>query len=285
MDWPKARAIMLLAFTLVNAVLVYAIWVPTGFFSGVAAVRRQELEHVRTTLSTRGLTLPTTVRLPTPPVQMRFLHVTYEPPNGTAEQAPKGSTDGSLPGLNPVFDKTGAISYSPKSLGDAAHEVKLENRDQVQQMAEEFLRAHGLLPQDAMFIGVTQRVSQGTVLVEWVPVFDHYPVYSGSVQAEVSSHGVETVRWYWVQPRQFTDAAPKAVRPATEALLRLAGRLGTRAKNPVVQEINLGYYAGRSLTEAPLGVLSGWDTVPVWRILLDSGEVFYINAFNGEWET
>jgi hypothetical protein len=285
MDWPKARVIMLLAFTLVNAVLVYAIWVPTGFFSGVAAERRQKLEEVRTTLSTRGLTLPSTVKLPTPPPQMRFLHVTYEPTNGAAEGAPKGSTEGSLLGLDPVIDKTGAISYSPKSLGDAAHEVKLENSDQVQQVAEEFLRAHRLLPQDATFVGVTPRVSQRTVLVEWVPVFNHYPVYSGSVQAEVSIHGVETVRWYWVQPRQFTDAAPKAVRPATEALLRLAGRLGIRAKNPVVQEITLGYYAGRSLTEAPLGVLSGWDTVPVWRILLDSGEVFYINAFNGEWET
>ncbi|HWI53914.1 MAG TPA: hypothetical protein VNT01_17380, partial [Symbiobacteriaceae bacterium] len=119
---------------------------------------------------------------------------------------------------------------------------------------------------------------------EYVPFFGGLPVYSGYVRAELSAHGVEKVTRFWVVPRNYTGAPAKQVRPPREALLRLAGRLAS-TKTRTVTDIQLGYYAGRTLSLAQSDEVHGWDTVPVWRITLDGGDTYYINAFNGEWES
>lgn len=45
-----------------------------------------------------------------------------------------------------------------------------------------------------------------------------------------------------------------------------------------LESIELGYYAG------PTRDARAWDTVPTWRFLTSTGEVYYINAFTGELE-
>lgn len=299
MDWERARAILLVAFALVNAILAYSIWGPSEAFPGVSeAPHQKQIEQVRGTLLQRGLVLPDTVAVPRTPAPMQFLHVEYRPTpefqpgsaelsgraNGPAE-SPEGAGPYSF--LAPTIEKeTEALVLSPLATGNAARDVKLENRLHVQQVVEEYLRRESLMPQRASFTGIFPQPETGHLIVEYVPVFQEYPVFSGYVRVEVSSQGIERLKLYWVQPGGYTDAPPKAVRPAVEALLRLAGRLGGSGVKPrVVTDIQLGYYAGRSLTDEDGTTIHGWDTVPVWRISLDTGEVYYINAFNGEWES
>ncbi|MGE5675216.1 MAG: two-component system regulatory protein YycI [Mycobacterium leprae] len=299
MDWPKARAILLAAFTVVNLILAYSIWGPRGLFTSVADPSYEgRVEQVRATLQDRGIILPTTVTVPRPPEAMRFLHVEAGEIPDLLWWAGDSATRGAdrLPGLGalygagsqlkPTLDKESqAVIYRPGAVGSAAHEVRLDNRHQVEQLAEDYLKQVGLLPQGATFSGLLNQPKTGNVLVEFAPVFDGYPVFSGYIRVEVSPRGIETIRQYWVEPRRYTDAPAKAVWPVTEALLRLAGKLDTSGgTRRVIQEIRLGYYANRTLTAQATDV-NGWDTVPVWRISLDSGEVYYINAFNGEWES
>lgn len=279
MDWPKARAILLAAFTAVNLILAYFIWGPSGVLPGVTdATHQQVVEQVRSTLAERGIILPSSVTVPRTPGPLRFIYVEYRPTpaDSTARVELSGGVD----------PETQAMVYQLDAIGSAARELKLENRHQVQQAVEEYLRFQRLLPEGAVLSSVLPQADMGYLVVEFVPSFDGYPVFSGYVKAEVTTRGIEAVKQLWVQPRGYTDAPAKAVRPATEALLRLAGRLQPTGSHPLtIDQVELGYYANRSLTVAQPDEVNGWDTVPVWRISLDTGEVYYINAFNGEWES
>lgn len=285
MDWPKARAILLAAFTMVNLILAYAVWGPGAGFPGLAeASPAQQAEKLRATLLDLQVVLPPTVTVPKTPEPMQFLRVEYRPTPDYV-QVPGEHFKGPL-GLKSEIDKdTRELIYRPKAQGAAAREMRLENHRQVQESVEDFMRQAELMPPGATLSDFTALPDDGGLIVEYVPVFDGHPVFSGYVRVEVSARGIETIRQFWVEPKGYTDAPPKAVRPAGEALLRLAGRLQADQKTRrTIREIQLGYYA-RQLTLTQADVVNGWDTVPVWRISLDDGNTYYINALNGEWES
>lgn len=291
MDWPRARAILLAAFAVVNLILAYSIWGPSNLTPDDSAPQVQSATQLRAMLMDRGLVLPTTVVVPRTPPPMRFLHVESVPTPEMEEwfaalfgETARGRTT-NLQYLRPVTDpETKAMVIWANALGPAARDVKLDNRDQVLKVAEDYLQHVALMPKDARFGGFYPRKEKDSVMVEFVPYFEGFPVYSGYARVEVSSRGVESVTKLWVMPRGYTDAPPKAVRPAGEALLRLAGRLSGLTPRTIT-DIQLGYYAGHALASAESGDVHGWDTVPVWRFILDNGDVYYINAFNGEWES
>jgi hypothetical protein len=295
-DWPKARAILLAAFTVVNLILAYSIWGPASLPLGVFdSSNQQSARQLREKLLAGGLVLPASVTVPHNPPPMRFLHVealptpdfnewTAEIFGGTAvsgSRSPIGLDDHLKPAIDP---DTHATVLWPHATGPAAREVRLDNKEQVQKAADDYLRQIAFFPPGARFSGIVSKPDTDTVTVEYVPFYDELPVYSGYVKVEVSARGIESVSKFWVVPRGYTDAPPKAVRPAEEALLRLAGRF-MQVKQSTITDIQLGYYAGRALTQSQSGDIHGWDTIPVWRITLDSGDVYYINAFNGEVET
>ncbi len=302
MDWPRARAILLAAFTVVNLILGYAIWAPDGaFLSGTAASRQQQIDLVRSTLAQYGLVLPASVYIPDTPEPMRFLHVEYRTTPIFPSYTPEFS--GASPGhqsnsvhlgmeqlldhLKPVIDSdTQAVVYRPGATGLAARPVRGADRAEVQRTVERYLRDVGLMPPSSVLSAIWEDPDTGHVILKYVPLYDGYPVFSGYLSVETSPRGIETIEQFWVQPRGYTNTPPKAVRPAHEALLRLAGRLEPDPdRQRVIIRIELGYYASKSFTVNQADAINGWDTVPVWSITLDTGEVYYINAFNGEWES
>lgn len=295
MDWPRARAILLAAFTVVNLILAYSVWGPTALVPYVAeAPEGQTMEQFRETLLNRKLILPVSVVLPRTPAPMRFLRVEAPPTpdlmKWSAEVsgrmttlAGKGDT-AAAESLRPQVDpKTRAVEFHPKANGPAARELRLDNRTDLVQKVEDYLRLMDLFPSGALLSTVTEKKEAGTATVEFVPYFKGYPVYSGYVRADVSPRGIEKISHFWVVPTGYTTAPAKQVRPPREALLRLAGRLAS-GKPRTVTDIQLGYFAGRTLSPALSDDVHGWDTVPVWRITLDGGETYHINAFSGEWE-
>lgn len=294
MDWPRARAILLAAFAVVNLILAYSIWGPSALTADLTDMpQSQTPSQLRFTLAERGLILPVSISIPRTPAPMQFLHVEWPQTPAYSEWNAEDISVSPEPALRsvehlqPTRDPaTLATVFWIDAKGTAGREVQLDNRDQVQRFADEYLRQVALLPPGARLSGVFPRSDRGTVIVEYVPFYDNLPVYSGYVRAEVSERGVESISILWVVPRGYTEAPAKAIRPAGEALLRLAGRLSTTTVKPrTVTEIQLGYYAGRTLVPAQAGDVHGWDTVPVWRIVTDTGEVYFINAFNGEWES
>jgi len=296
-DWPRARGILLIAFLLVNLILAYSVWGPTGLLPDlVGSQSRQQTVQVRARLSERGFDLA--VGIPPTPGPMRFLRVEYRPtlefprtliePSGRPlPDAQPLAFDGAADHPIPTIEKdTQAVIYRPNGKGMAELAVRLDHSSEVDQDVLRYLRAQQILPGGTQFISSVFPKPGGGVVVEYNPMFDAYPVFSGFVRADVSPRGIETVTKLWVQPKQYKDTPSKAVRPAAEAVLRLAGHLErTTSTRRTITDIRLGYYAGRALTALQSDVINGWDTVPVWRISLDTGEVYFINAFNGELES
>lgn len=288
MDWRRARTILLVAFAVVNLLLINSLWgsggsLPTLLGSG----SRSQVEQLRLRLADRGLLLPAGMRIPDTPPPMSFLRVEYRPDltfRLLQIESFYGMSPGSVtrPRLDPA---TQAIIYRPRAQGEAAREVRLENRGQVRQVAEEYLRSRGLLPDGAVFSGVFAQ-ADGRLMVEFVPHYEEVPIFSGYLRVYVSARGIEEVVQFWITPLGLKEAAPKSVRPAAEALLRLAGHLEQSGTGGgTIADIQLGYYSGPLATGNVAEGTNSWETVPVWRITLESGQQYYVNAFNGEFES
>ncbi|HWI53595.1 MAG TPA: hypothetical protein VNT01_15765, partial [Symbiobacteriaceae bacterium] len=168
MDWSRARTILLAAFTVVNLILAYSVWGPTGLFPYPDETPQgQTMEQLRETLFNRKLVLPANVSLPRTPEPMKFLRVELLPAPDLIKWAFEVSGMTTAPGpredtflaesLRPTVDPvTHATDYFPGATGLAAHEVKLDSREQVTRVAEDYLRVMSLLPPGAHFSGITE---------------------------------------------------------------------------------------------------------------------------------
>ncbi|MBP2019468.1 hypothetical protein J2Z79_002907 [Symbiobacterium terraclitae] len=286
MDWTRARAILLVAFTVVNLLLAFSLWGPKGDLATAEPTARWQLVQLQDRLDERGLLLPSGIALPATPGPMYFLRVEFRPHPGKRVHASEPS-EGIVSASDvryrhdPSTRETVFEPVDPRS----TPAPDLADRLALRAAAEQYLRSHGLLPAGAQLSGVFRRESGGA-MVEYVPVYDGLPVYSGYVRVYFSERGVVRVVQHWVEPVGFKEGAPKAVRPAAEALLRLAGHLEQESKHVrTIVDVRLGYYSGPSVTVSAAGEISAWETVPVWRITLDNGLVYYVNAFNGELES
>ncbi len=285
MDWTRARAILLAAFAVVNLILAYSLWGPKGEMDPSEPTARSQLVQLRARLDERGLLLPSGVTVPTTPAPMRFLRVEFRQDptkSGSSGEVSEGAADGA--GLRARYDAGTRETVLVPVNRDEQTPVDLSDRVALREAAEDFLREHGLLPAEVQLSGIFLR--EDGAMVEFVPAFEGLPVFSGYLRVYLSAQGIERVVQHWVEPVGFKDGAAKAVRPAAEALLRLAGHLQAGGEHVrTIVDVRLGYYSGPSVTVPEAEEISAWDTVPVWRITLDNGQVYYVNAFNGELES
>lgn len=284
MDWTRARAILIAAFAVVNAMLAYALWGPKGDLNAGEVTARSQLVQLRARLDERGIVLPGGVSLPKTPGPMRLLRVEFRlnPTNPDPAVEPfVGAVNASE--LRSRYDAATRETVLEPVRREERSLLDLSDRLLLRQAAEDFLRKHGLFPADVQLSGIFLR--EDGAMVEFVPTYGGLPVFSGYLRVYLSPRGVERVVHHWVEPVGFKEGAAKAVRPAAEALLRLAGHLETGGQVRTVVDVRLGYYSGPSVTAPAAGEVSAWETVPVWRITLDNGQVYYVNAFNGELES
>lgn len=278
MDWARARLILLVAFTAVNLSLAYLIWGESA--RGLIANHgssRVERDQLRVDLLQRGVELDPSVILPPTPQPMRFLRVVHQPATLPTDLILDGA------GFS-VNAQSGLMGFQPSAQGAAARELKLENRNTVTQFAQEYGRSVNLLPPEAQVSG-TYPMDAGMLRVEFTPVFNSLPVFAGFVWIDVSPRGVEAITRFWVIPEGLKEGTAKAVRPAQEALLRVADELQVKkATERRVIEVRLGYYAVPATVGSPTSLVRAWDTVPVWQVRLADGRRYWVNAFNGQLE-
>lgn len=279
MDWARARVILLVAFTAVNLSLAYLLWGESA--RGLIADHggsRVELDQLRVDLLQRGVELDPSVVLPPTPQPMRFLRVVHQPATLPPDLILNGA------GFS-VDSQSGLIGFQPGAKGPAARELKLENRGTVTQFAQEYGHSINLLPPEAQMTGIYP-LESGMLRVEYAPIFNGSPVFAGFVWIDLSPRGVEAISRFWVIPEGLKEGTAKAVRPAQEALLRVADELqANKASERRVIEVRLGYYAVPATVGSPTSLVRAWDTVPVWQVRMADGRRYHVNAFNGQLES
>lgn len=286
MDWLRARALLLVTFVCLNVFLAYRLWARDLHSTGALTLATQEhLDVVKSRLAAVGISVAGAI--PTKVPSLSLLRVERTTPAFAADLLAQFGADVPLaPSPQPQDLKSGSetLSLFPSGLAILRAPIRSVGMASApssriaRRTVDDFFRRHGGLPPDAEYVGLAQ-IDEERVRLDYVQLWRGVPLLPAGLSVVVSGTGVEQVQWLWLRP-QGERGDPKAVLPASEALLRLAGHLGDRERrSPLVfNRIELGYYA------TPPGGARVWDTAPVWRITVEDGEIFYLNAFTGELE-
>ncbi len=157
-----------------------------------------------------------------------------------------------------------------------AENTRALEEQQLTELVETYLVGEGLMPQEIVFDYLVKR-DVGFITLHYYQVYEETPVYSGKLQVTVDSDKLTAVEIYWLEPVERFPNREIEVISAADALKNLMAEIGSSPEPKTVKEIKLGYFGGEYDAEK-------WEIQPVWRIVLDNYEYYYINAFTGNIE-
>ncbi len=175
-----------------------------------------------------------------------------------------------------VIQSTGLIRViytPPHELADASDD--LDDRE-VRALAENFLIEESLMPTGAMFDYV-ENINPGARILYYYQLIDDVAIFTGQLKVIIEGNKIRSVEIYWVHPAEDSPGREMEVISAIEALANLVRDLGPSDEPQLITSITLGYFSGEIDAEK-------WEISPVWRIILQNEQVYYINAFTGNLE-
>jgi len=175
-----------------------------------------------------------------------------------------------------VIQTTGLIRviYTPPH-ELAGRSDELDDRE-VKSYAENFLIKEHLMPAGAVFDYV-ENISSGARVLHYYQVIDDVAIFTGQLKVIIEDNRIRSVEIYWVHPVEDSPGREMEVISAVEALSNLVRDLGPSDEPQLITSITLGYFSGEIVAEK-------WEISPVWRIVLQDDQVYYINAFTGNLE-
>ncbi len=175
-----------------------------------------------------------------------------------------------------VINSSGLIQiiYTP-GVSLRAGFSELELREQ-RNIIESFINERMIFPNNAAF-SLAEAAEGGQVIFHYYQVLDDLPVYAGQLRVFVNAERVEAVEIYWLEPIERVPARETEVISPTEALTNLVKELGPSTEPRQIIQVDLGYFSGEYDAEK-------WEMPPVWRVVLDGNQYYYVNAFTGNLE-
>ncbi len=146
----------------------------------------------------------------------------------------------------------------------------------VRVLAENFLIEESLMPEGAVFDYV-QHINPDARILHYYQSIDDVAIFTGQLKVIIEGNKIRSVEIYWVHPAEDSPGREMEVISAIEALANLVRDLGPSDEAQLITSITLGYFSGEIDAEK-------WEISPVWRIILQNEQVYYINAFTGNLE-
>ncbi len=122
-----------------------------------------------------------------------------------------------------------------------------------------------------------QEGGSGERIITYTQTFEGADIYSSFVKATVIGGSLTMVEYLWLMPLKRPQEHPINMISAAEAVLKLVEELGPVDQPRYVVRLDLGFYSQEYEAEQ-------WDVPPVWRIILDHRQTYYVNAFTGNLE-
>ncbi|MGE5589302.1 MAG: two-component system regulatory protein YycI [Bacillota bacterium] len=293
MNWPKAKALLIAAFALIDIFLVYQMWARAQdryagqYLTTSGYQTREALEQLA------RANVSVTAEIPRKAEPMEWL-VVGRPnldkerlearffPDGTPTvrrvQVERGTRTYYL-GLRSELSvlEDGSLEFRIYGVSPAAGPAAVDEA-RARELALSFLKTYGGLPTDAVPDPVVYNADEGLYRVSYHQVYQGRAHYGAHLTVLVTGDGRPLgIHETWPQPLGM-EGSKRVLLPSTDALLRLAGSLPARQSQHVrVVEITLGYYS-RSYDS------DRWSEPPVWRIRLEDGTVYHVNAYTGHLE-
>lgn len=294
MHWPRAKAYLIGAFVILDLFLGYQLWTQRqqSRDSYFPATTRYEQRQALAQLARANVAVD--VMIPTKSDPMEWLVV------GRPNIQPTDLERRFFPGETPELRRVSAAhGYRTYLLGlhselsvfeDGRLEFKrygivpspgnaLVDATRAKDEAAAFIKQYGGLPAEAVPDRVWFDPQAGIYHVTYYQEYQGKAQYGAKFEVLVSRDGqAYDIQQTWPNPIGF-EGPKKALLPATDALLRLAGSLAREPSQDRmhVTGIGLGYYSQAYDSNR-------WSEPPVWRIQLGDGSVYHINAYTGQLE-
>jgi regulatory protein YycI of two-component signal transduction system YycFG len=298
MDLSKAKTVLIITFLFLNFFLLYQILEDEGKGRLGSFGRKEELSRLEIALHEVNLSLD----VPLPRGGMQVAHLVVEPFQFQVEEIIdelwklfRDRNNADIPIVEEVLSeaedeqrvyaeytfgeyemivrKEGSISIKTTRESEPHYGKDNKSLEEIMQSAQEGME--GISFMDSFIYDYTQMSQKGLVL-NFRQEYDGFPLYAGYLQLFMRGLKPEGCYLYCLEPVGFAEQKREAI-PPTTALLRLIEAYKGGTQETSIIDFSLGYYSREYDAER-------WEIPPVWRIRLDNGEVFYINAFTGNLE-
>jgi hypothetical protein len=269
MDLSRAKTVLILTFLCLNIVLLYQIWADEAGDSPVLFGGEEKASQLEAALQQANLFL--NITLPRGGMRVAHLEVTPWQPdpaevihifwNALAEGEDTAARQQHiLPGDGPMILSGVFAGLPPGQLRTAAQAF-------VEQIP--FLN-------DFVYDYIIS--GDNVTALYYRQEFAGFPLYAGYLQFRHEGAGTKDSRVdvyiYRLSPLGFAEQEREVIPPATALWRFLETYTGENGQAAAIVEFSLGYYSEEYAAQL-------WEIAPVWRIRLDNGEVYYINAFTG----
>ncbi len=277
MNWPRARAILLVSFLALDIFLGYVALGPKQAYGEVTSA---EIQRAITRAASAGVVV--SAPIPAQVTAASFLSV--EPwqvdrlvtaqrllgtDRPTVVQESRELTVWGYSGSLVTSLASGVFIYLPaeKSGGRG-----VDTRS-ARTLVEDFLRPSGLLPLDARLDWVRE-AGEESYVVQFRQDYQGAALFGGYITANVDKGRISRIRMVWFSPKGYSGKK-RALVPATDALITaLSAGESVVERGSAIESITLGY-----LSE-PLDARQ-WDAYPVWRFGFSNGSFVYVNGYSG----
>jgi len=282
LEWKKAIAILVASFIILNVFLVFNLWFKEKPMAEFKLTSGQQFE-IKQYLMERGVILKVDDLKEGRPQSL--LEVSFQKVD---EKKALESFFGkkALPQINKTQD--GRIYTFEKQqliITDNGFITYFNNEDQIiwpnltkeqaENEAANFIKNHGSMPADAVLDKVTYDEKSQGYLLEYVRYYDNFFIDNSYVTMLVTPSGIKTYYQCWLKPLGYIGKKRGVISPLT-AIMRVINEV--QAENQIsITRVQQGYYS--KLYDA-----NRWQVAPVWKIELNDGDIYYVNAYTGEME-
>ncbi|TYP57453.1 two-component system regulatory protein YycI [Thermosediminibacter litoriperuensis] len=281
MDWRKAVGILVVSFLVLNVMLAVNLYIkaipPRAF-----TLKESEQQKIKTFLESRGIILK--AQIPPQGVPVSFLEIGYQPVQEESVirqffggKAPRveeinGGKKFLLGERQLVVMENGTVTYIDKGSEQTFGSL---DEGKALKAAEDFLKTHGGFPKDARLNAITYDPKSGGYLIEYVRYYKGFFIANSYIDLLVTPCGVTNFYMSWLKPLGFRGKKREVIPPIT-AILRVDAE--RKSGEPVViKKVEQGFYSQFYNADR-------WQAAPVWKVELENGEIYYVNAYTGELE-
>jgi len=291
MDLSRAKTVLICTFLILNIFLLYQILLNerggnTGLFG-----RKEEMSRLEAALQEAGLSL----EVPLPKGGVRLAHMIVEPWHFQLQEIVVPLLE-ALPGEKKALEELNNSGFYPSSsenslsayhIGEYQLLVAKEGRvtlkrlgwgksvdsfslEESEQVARQIINKVPFL--NNLIYDYSQKYTNETV-INFRQEYEGFPLYAGYLQILMRGVTPAALYFYRLEPVGLAEQIREIIPPST-ALLRFTETYREKNEKAGIIEFSLGFYSQEYDAER-------WEIPPVWRIRLDNGEIYYINAFTG----
>ncbi len=287
MNISKAKSVMIVVFLALNFFLIIQLLEP-GWGSFEEVIYREERQRAESMLAANNYRLDAHIpsraeksfflTVMTPDKDIEAIKARFFNGGKPKEQETEEGVLLTYEGATLKVHKSGLISYRPRveePAVDSSDEGDGGEQDAYKR-AFAFLEKRELLFQEPYRYEILKNPLGGYSVV-FYQEYNDVPLFSGYARVNIDEGAVTGAWFYRHRIVGMQDRQEMEIIPATMALMRLMEEVGRSESEKLISRIEPGFYSREYDAEQ-------WEIPPVWRVSLEDGTNYFINAFTGNIE-